>query len=270
MSTSLSHRHLLQFREEIPFWIREFKSSDLFDPQAFFASRVVFYPGCGSDGHAVKLFNSSGAAHCYLMVDYGVSENALEENLNSHGFIGYKIIHDSPLKQADFNNRWQPHLQLDESQRHSLRHFAKPILPFGRFLVFERLAEFGPEHGAERFAVVFLCADGIATYDALFCQPDSPPAPYCVLIHDHGFGGNYNRFGRGGLLERLHLEHARSAPEWLLVHGDAAWRGYELETAAAPRSLWWRGRYLYRNRSSRLSNRQANKGDSPSNSFTPA
>ncbi len=48
-----------------------------------------------------------------------------------------------------------------------------------------------------------------------------------VLIHDHGFGGNYDEFGNDGLLHRI-AERTGVFPEYLLVAEDATrpWRGY--------------------------------------------
>jgi hypothetical protein len=31
-------------------------------------------------------------------------------------------------------------------------------------------------------------------------------SPFCILIEDYGFGGNYNKFGRGGLLEEVAMK----------------------------------------------------------------
>lgn len=51
--------------------------------------------------------------------------------------------------------------------------------PYGFLEVLERDAELGPEHGAARLAIIFLGADGHATYDALFCQGKNPQATLC-------------------------------------------------------------------------------------------
>lgn len=40
-----------KLREDIPSWLDGFRSGDRFPREHFFASRVVYYPGSGNDGH---------------------------------------------------------------------------------------------------------------------------------------------------------------------------------------------------------------------------
>jgi len=88
--------------------------------------------------------------------------------------------------------------------------------PFGLLEVLERDRELDDGYGSLRLAILFVGADGIAAYDALFCQGRETPPPFAVVVQDHGMGGNYDRFGRGGLLERIALD-CHAVPRWLLV-----------------------------------------------------
>ena len=91
----------------------------------------------------------------------------------------------------------------------------------------ERNAELTDEYGAQRLAILFLGADGHATYDALFCQRYNRLAPYAVLLQDHGFGGQYSNFGAGGVMEKI-AQATKVLPEWLIVGPHTqAWLGYE-------------------------------------------
>ena len=101
---------------------------------------------------------------------------------------------------------------------------SRGVEPYGSLCVFDREVEYGNEHGPERLALLYLGADGIATYDALYCQRWSRP-PYALLLQDHGFGGNYDRFGRGGLLERIAIR-ADVFPEWILTD-RGEWVGFD-------------------------------------------
>jgi hypothetical protein len=57
--------------------------------------------------------------------------------------------------------------------------------------------------------------------------------PFALLLHDHGFGGNYDKFGRGGLMDSIAI-HAQIKPTYLLVdYNTRPWRDYtKLEDVA--------------------------------------
>lgn len=92
--------------------------------------------------------------------------------------------------------------------------------------VLERVEPLDDSHGPQRLAILFLGAEGIATYDALFCQ-GRYPACFAMVIQEHGFGGNYNAFGHGSLLDQIASETS-TYPEWMLVADNSeCWDGYE-------------------------------------------
>lgn len=196
---------------------------------AFWQSPVVFYPGFGSDGHPVKFFNSRHLATSFVYADYLMTEEDVKVDLdkptkeyNGH-FRGYHSVERIKLTQADLTpDGWQPHVPSPSD------NWARPrIKPYGFLEVMERDAGLDDSHGAQRLSILFLGADGHATYDALFCQAGQRP-PYAIALHDHGFGGNYDRFGADGLLERIAMR-SRTFPEFLLVaSGTKPWDGYQL------------------------------------------
>ncbi|CAG1000147.1 hypothetical protein BURK2_02945 [Burkholderiales bacterium] len=225
------HDYLCLNGEAMPEWLARFAHGDAFPREAFFGSRVVYYPGSGTDGHPVKLFGSAHAAHCFVYVDYGRTQEELESALThpEHGFLGYHRLARLQLRESDLVPRgWTPHVALDDAALASARNFAKVAdAPFGFLEVLERNPDLGEEHGAKRLAILFLGADGIASYDALFCQNQKPRPPFSVVLVDHGFGGNYGRFGHDSLLERI-AQRCEVLPELLLVtEYTQAWAGFE-------------------------------------------
>jgi hypothetical protein len=78
--------YLKKDKESIPRWLLEIKEGDPFPYQDFFASRIVYYPGSYTDGHAVKVFGSTHSAHSFIYVDYWLlkipNPGALIFNLN--------------------------------------------------------------------------------------------------------------------------------------------------------------------------------------------
>ncbi|MCC6899938.1 MAG: hypothetical protein IT377_13240 [Polyangiaceae bacterium] len=236
--------------ERMPDWLSRHSRGAPFDRAAFLGSRIIYYPGHGLDGHPVKLFGASRAAHCFVYADYKIEWNDIQASLTlgrpSPHFRGYSLLDDIRLAESDLVPRgWRP--TLSGTGTLPVRHDA--VAPFGHLAILERAQVFDDSHGPSRLAFLFLGADGIATYDALFCQRDSVQAPYAVLLQDHAFGGNYDRFGAGGLMERI-ATTAAVFPRWLLVaEGTEPWAGYSAVPGvdpsvggvhATPRSLFGR------------------------------
>ena len=64
------------------------------------------------------------------------------------------------------------------------------VEPFVLLAIYERLPQFGDDHGGERIAVLFVRAEANRLYRRLYAQlfPENPP--FAVLLQDHGLGGN--------------------------------------------------------------------------------
>jgi hypothetical protein len=245
-----------QFAEALPKWLETYRQGDPFDRKEFFSSRIVYYPGAGGDGHAVKLFNQAHAAHVFIQADYGWNRKEIKAQLDPRDRQHPRGYHPVGIIEVTQLARWGscPHVERGElAAAGGLRR----VHPYAFVAVFERDADYDEQHGASRFAVLFLGADGIVGYHALFCcgadgrnagcgatdtrlgnlragvglrikrqnttiaaKRLSPircrTSPYALLLQDHGLGGNYDRFGRGGLLEQFAIE-AGVFPEWLVV-----------------------------------------------------
>lgn len=220
------YEYLRGLQEGVPAWLDQFKAGDRFPRRRFFGSRIVFYPGSGTDGHPVKLFGSTHSAHCFVYADYGVPQTVLEAELGDtgHHFLGYHSLSRLQLSQHDLvPNGWPMHVDANDMRTNRHRGDADPSFAF--LEVLQRDRGIDNNHGASRLAVLFLGADGIATYSALFCQAHRSP-PFAILLHDHGCGRNYDRFGKGGLLDRL-VTHCRVFPRFLLVaENTKLWDGF--------------------------------------------
>ena len=242
------YEYLKKDKESIPSWLVEIKEGDKFSRDDFFKSRVVFYPGSYTDGHAVRVFGSTHAAHCFIYVDYGITQSVLETELINHGFLGYENLFRIQLTERDLVPFvWESSIHFRPD--YPLNYAANLKKESYSFLqIMERKPEYDEAHGPKRLAILFLFADGIATYDALFCQARNKSEPFAVLLQDHGFGGNYDKFGMGGLMERIAL-HAQIKPTYLLVSEDTMpWRDYiKIENIQPDQGgMYNTTRYLYR------------------------
>ncbi len=219
--------HFLRtLREPLPRWLARLESEQQFSPKSFLNSRIAFYPGSGFDGHLVKVFGSTHVVHCFVYADYGVSDTALKRELDDpqRGFRGYHSLARIDLEERDLlPTGWVPHVTQDEAKYRASG--TSTYHRFGFIEILERDANLDDDHGAKRLAIMFLGADGVAVYDALFCQRPGT-APFAMLLQDHGFGGNYSHFGRGGLLEQIAIR-ADSFPKFILCADNTEiWHGY--------------------------------------------
>jgi hypothetical protein len=215
-------------REAMPAWLDKFDQNSIFDMKEFFDSRIVFYPGSGFDGQPVEMFGSTHSAHCFVYADYGVQEGEIRKQLNDpkHGFRGYETFRRIELTERDLvPNGWIAHITAGEGRKSGTGFASIKDQPYGLLEILERTAGFDEAYGAKRLAIMFLGADGVATFDALFCQKRSSP-PIAIVLQDHGFGGNYTKFGRDGLLEKI-AGRAKTYPELLLCADNTTpWKLY--------------------------------------------
>ena len=221
-------------QEQFPEWLAS-DSLPTFDRKTFFASRTVYYPGSGCDGHPVKLCALSHAAHTFLFVDQGVEWEKIVECLEDRkkGFRGYETLFRQRITEDALRpGGWSPHVSEQEVSNSGL-FVSDFAAAFGLFVVLERKDDCGEDHGPWRLAILFIGGDGFASYDALYCQEDGTLPPYLVVVQDHGSGGNFDRFDKGGLLERI-ARRCSVRPEFLLVgENSTRWTGYK-DTGARP------------------------------------
>lgn len=212
--------------EPFPEWLAA--DPPQFDREEFFACRTAYYPGSGDDGHPVKLCALAHAAHAFVYVDQGIVQETHAEGLRDpqRRFRGYAIAYQERLTEDQLRpGGWTPHVSPEETER-SARFRDGFAAPFAWFVAFNRQQGFDDDHGPGRLAILFVGGDGIASYDALYCQEDGTPPPFLAVIQDHGFGGNWTTFGDEGVLARIARE-CRMLPEYLLVaRNSKPWRGY--------------------------------------------
>src|SRR6266700_1312639 len=102
--------------ESVPEWLKTYSVGQPFPRKEFFSSRVVFYPGSGDDGHPLKLFGGTHAAHCFVFADFGgVSKTAFEHALSDPEYTsedghprypkGYQSVSVVALHESDLAPR---------------------------------------------------------------------------------------------------------------------------------------------------------------------
>lgn len=215
-------------REEIPLWLKKYKRGEKVNINDFFSSRIVYYPGAGVDGSPIRVFSSAHASHVFLCVDYSISKEEIGKSLSKNAFKGYHLLYKSELSQEELTIGEVAYHLTDDEKRDVFEKYSVARVPtenrYGHIKIYERDKDLGEEHGVKRFAIIYLGADAIATYDALFGNGDH--APFACVIDSYGFDGSYDHFGKDSLMERI-AKRTRSLPKYLLCPNHCkCWDGY--------------------------------------------
>ena len=230
------NEYLSNYREEEPAWIAHYLRGQQITFRDVMSSRVAYYPGSGYDGTLLKEGNKSHSVHSFLYVDYGISRKELEDHLAQPNSIrGYHPIGHIEWTEADLLPNGQYPVTIHKKPLFFAPHtFVDPEeKPYCFTMIMERDEGRNDSWGAEHFAITFLFADGIATYYQLFVK-EYAKAPWLFLLQDHGFGLNYDRFGRGGILDTI-ITQSKLYPTFVINgNGHRIWNGYQKVKGVEP------------------------------------
>ncbi len=229
-------------KQPCPDWLTALpRSATHLDVERFLSSPIVLYPGAGSDGHPLRVFARAHAAHCFLYADYAYGRGRLEDELEGR-CRGYSAR----------ARGYHTHARIDVDPDAIVpKHFVSALpKPEGTtsprtcavLEVLERDDDLDDAHGPVRLALLFAGLDGYDVFEHVFVR--ARRAPLALVLQEHGLGGNYDRFGRGGRLDRLAVDAAR--PRWALVGGNTEpWSGYEHRYDCGHGGMHWELRSLY-------------------------
>lgn len=229
--------YLSKYQEEIPKWLRDYKNGDEVTFADIMSSRIGYYPGSGFDGTLMKVGNKAHAVHSFLYVDYGISKKDLIDHLaQPSSILGYHSIGRIEWEERDLMPNGQYPLNVNKKPLYNQDpcwFVLKNEKPYCFTEILERDEDKDETWGAIRFCVTFLFADGIASYYQLFCK-EYKKAPWIVLLQDHGFGGNYDCYGKGGLLDAIIIKNQIRPPFVLCSDHTRIWHSYELVDGLPP------------------------------------
>ena len=218
--------YLNLFREDVPEWIRTYNKDTKVTFADIMSGRTSYYPGFGHDGSMLEAANRSHSVHSHIHLDYW---NERDEDMRQVGRIkGYHSIGHIEWSISDILPRgFYRHNTHRKSIVANRRLFSTGRSPHYFTEILERDPDYDDSHGAERMAVTTLCADGIDFYYQLYIREYHKVA-WLFLLQDHGLGGNYDRFGKGGILDGLLCANGHF-PRFTICenrHGTAIWDNY--------------------------------------------
>ncbi|HEV7346923.1 hypothetical protein [Telluribacter sp.] len=172
-----------------------------------------YYPACGLDGRVVKWY----ARHIqsFIYCDYAISKERFL--LEMENFMGYTVFgHRSVQQQELVPNGWYPVLPRGAGNFRKYEHVWEK--PFCHWVVYERNAELGEEHGPKRFSLLFICGEGVATYQALYHTNRTSAKAVAIIRPGTGFGFNWTNFYEAEKpLYQVMMENPYGRPDLVLA-----------------------------------------------------
>ncbi|MGS0943747.1 hypothetical protein ACVA51_24925 (plasmid) [Pseudomonas luteola] len=151
----------------------------------------VYYPASGVDGDPIKYL--AGNFYSFVYVDYGYSREELNKRLTQPGFRGYELVAIRDVAEQELL-ACRPFPLFLSIRKNRFRFSEQAIEPFCYWIVFQRLDAMPDSHGPKRFSVLYICADGVATYEALYTVNEIAPSCIAIIQPGRGFGGNWTDF----------------------------------------------------------------------------
>ncbi len=204
----------------LPSWLAELnpEGSTLAElPLRAILDGSLYYPSAHFDGAPVKYL--AGNFHSFVYVDYGVERNEFLKAIRTPGFAGYHTLFTRDVSECELTPQgWVPCMPRPAD---ILRLDNMPIRPpFAVWSVFEKEKRRPLWHGPDRFSMLYVCGDGVATFQALYGPNKLSPRAVAIIQPGHGFGGNWTNFtDPDSILARTVFGNPGGGPEYLLYGG---------------------------------------------------
>jgi len=212
-----------------PQWLQELSAKRMLKdpfPLQEVLTDSLYYPSSGFDGDPVKYL--TGNVYSFIYVDYGKDYRELEESVQTPGFKGYELIASRSITQSELTpNGWTPVPPIaSDGDPHKHRDWIKE--PFCSWRVFQRSAGVPELHGPPRFSLLFLCADGVTAFQALYLSNSAAPRAVAIIQPGHGFGRNWTNFeDQEQVFARTVLGNPYGRPQILLYGGYGPRKFYQ-------------------------------------------
>lgn len=180
----------------------------------------VYYPASGTDGAPVQYLHH--LSRTFIYVDYNYSLERLKSEMLNHGFMGYEIFAERLVREHEITPKnFRPHEFPSKEDGDPRKPFDGGWVhqpSYAYWTIWQRTADFGEEHGPIRFSLFNLCADGVASFDALYYTWETKPLVFRIIRPGTGYGLNWTDFRKPGqIMHRLAMNNPAGAPEYMLM-----------------------------------------------------
>jgi hypothetical protein len=222
----------------MPKWLGEINENSEFDISNVL-NDSIYYPASQMDGSIFE--GLGGIGHSFVYVDPNVKQATLKERLKL--VAGYHLILSREIAKEQLCSRpFNPVLPIpmvDEDPKQIM--LCDDFKPYAHWAVFQRKEKTDPVHGPERFSLLFIAGEGVATYQAIYFSNRARPMGI-VFRNASAFSGNWTKFERqNGIFERTVMANPAGYPNFLFVDNvyDNNWSRHE-------RSYWHNYTKLYK------------------------
>lgn len=177
----------------------------------------LFYPASGIDGTPIRHWQEGILSFVY--VDTSYSKAAFENVIQSAPPSGYSVYASRGLSPLELTPRgWTPTIPAELDHERYLAAMdsvgASPATAFASRTVFERNSVLSDSHGPLRFSLLFIRAEAVAAYQAIYVSNKIRPKMFAILRPGVGFGGNFSNFD--DVLLSVMKTNLAGMPPWLM------------------------------------------------------
>ena len=194
-----------------------------------------YYPSSGFDGGIVKDCNTKARdlnIQSFIYCDYATGNEAFDKMQNT--FVGYQVFESKTVKQEELTpTGWRPQLPPNFNKNEYLQYKEDWKKPFANWTVYEREADKTELHGPERFSVLYIGGEGIATFQALYWTHKISPKAIAIIQPGTAFGLNWTNFSnKDGHLAWVINNNPAGQPQYIYYGGygknytDLDWQNY--------------------------------------------
>jgi len=211
-----------------PDWLMDInaESTDSMIPIQKLLTDSFYYPSSGFDGDPIAYL--SGNFYSFIYVDYGFDRKDLDNKLNHSGFLGYHLILSIDVNESDLTPKGWSAVSPSTDDGDPNKHGNWIKQPFAKWMVFQRNDNLDDNHGAKRFSLLYLCADGVAAYQALYSSNKCTPLAVAIIQPGTGFGMNWTNFtDPNAIFARTIFNSPYGTPKYLLYGGQGGKNAYK-------------------------------------------
>lgn len=238
-------------RQPMPDWLMRPNFAHRQIPIADILQKSVFYPASAMDGRPVKYLG--GYSHSFIYADCNVTQEVLRANLDT--FKGYRLYNSRPVAREELCFKvFQPIPPEPNDGNPRRLHIRPDFSPYAIWATYERQSKFNEEHGPDRFSLLFVGGEGVATFQSLYYSNQCAPS-IITLIRCDAFTGNWTSFlNPEEIFSRSVMQNPHGTPDYIFCdYGrgpESPWPWYSKlrHTVSSPYlrlRLWGRSKQRY-------------------------